>query len=261
MKAALNGALNLSVLDGWWDEWFDGENGWAIPSADSVADPHRRDGLEAAALYDLLGLSVAPMFYDRGPDGLPRRWLEMITHTLRTLGPKAQATRMVRQYTADLYGPASRSSRALAGPDEHPFAGAVGLAAWKQRVARAWPAVRVELVETDDGEQSPGMKLAVRAGVALGELTPDDVAVEVVYGQAGDDDEIADPVYAALALEALPGPDSVAWYGGEVILGRPGAFGYTVRVLPRHPLLSGPAEMALVATPVAPAGMVTGDLR
>ena len=66
MKAALNGALNLSILDGWWDEWFDGHNGWAIPSADGVADPDRRDELEAAALYDLLGQSVAPLFYDRG---------------------------------------------------------------------------------------------------------------------------------------------------------------------------------------------------
>jgi glycogen phosphorylase len=86
MKAALNGALNLSILDGWWDEWFDGHNGWAIPSADGVADPDRRDELEAAAFYDLLGQSVAPLFYDRGPDGLPRRWLEMVAHTLRTLG-------------------------------------------------------------------------------------------------------------------------------------------------------------------------------
>ena len=88
MKAALNGALNVSVLDGWWDEWFDGENGWAIPSADSVTDQERRDAVEAAALYDLLGRSVAPMFYDRGPDGLPRRWLEMVTHTLRDAGPE-----------------------------------------------------------------------------------------------------------------------------------------------------------------------------
>ncbi len=191
MKAALNGALNLSVLDGWWDEWFDGENGWAIPSADSVTDPHRRDEVEAGALYDLLGGSVAPMFYDRGADGLPRRWLEMVTHTLRTLGPKAQATRMVREYTTELYQPASRSSRALTDGHDRPFAGASELAAWKERVTRAWPAVRVELVETDDGDQVPGAKLTVRAGVALGELTPRDVTVEVLYGRAGEDDEIA----------------------------------------------------------------------
>ncbi|HVB46507.1 MAG TPA: alpha-glucan family phosphorylase [Streptosporangiaceae bacterium] len=261
MKAALNGALNVSVLDGWWDEWFDGENGWAIPSADSVTDPVRRDGVEATALYDLLSQSVAPKFYDRGADRLPRRWLEMVAHTLRTLGPKAQATRMVRQYTTDLYLPASRASRELAGQDGRSFRGAAELTAWKERVERAWPAVRIELVETDDGDQYPGAKLAVRAGVALGELSPDDVSVQVVYGRAGDDDEITDPVRAELALEGQPGPDSVAWYGGEAILGPPGPFGYTVRVLPRHPLLSAPAETGLITVPIAPAGMVSGDLR
>ena len=261
MKAALNGALNLSVLDGWWDEWFDRENGWAIPSADSVADPHRRDEVEAAALYDLLGRSVAPTFYDRDADGLPRRWLEMVAHSLRTLGPKAQATRMVRQYTTELYLAACASSRALAGSDAVPFAGAAELAAWKERVTSEWPAVRVEHVETNDGEQSPGARLTVRAGVALGQLTPADVHVEVLYGQAGDDDEIADPVRSELQLESSPEDGSVAWYTGEAVLGKPGTFGYTVRVLPDHPLLSAPAEMGLVAEPVAPPGMLSGDLR
>jgi starch phosphorylase len=261
MKAALNGALNLSILDGWWDEWFDGQNGWAIPSADGVADPERRDELEASAFYDLLGQSVAPLFYDRGPDGLPRRWLEMVAHTLRTLGPKAQATRMVREYVTRLYLPSARSSQALAS-GEPAFAGARELAAWKDRVTKAWPGVAVEHVEADDGEQSPGGKLAVRASVALGGLSPDDVTVQVVYGPAGDDDEIRDPAFADLELEGEPaGGSAVARYAGEAELGRPGPFGYTVRVLPRHPLLAEPAEMGLIALPTAPAGMTNGDLR
>src|SRR5260221_13536915 len=116
MRAAESAAVTVSVLDGWCDECFDGQTGWAIPSSDSVADSDRRDAVEAAALYDLLGRSVAPLFYDRGADGLPRRWLEMVTHTLRTPGPRAQATPMVREYTADLYLPASRASRA---PTDH----------------------------------------------------------------------------------------------------------------------------------------------
>ena len=155
MKAALNGALNLSILDGWWDEWFDGGNGWAIPSADRVDDPARRDELEASALYDLLGQSVAPLFYDRGPDGLPRRWLEMVAHTLRTLGPRAQATRMVREYVTELYVPAAQSSQVLAA-DGPGFAGARELAAWKNRVTKAWPGVGIEHVEADDGDAEPG---------------------------------------------------------------------------------------------------------
>ncbi len=258
MKAALNGGLNLSILDGWWEEWYDGQNGWAIPSADKVADPDRRDELEAAALYDLLGQSVAPLFYDRGPDGLPRRWLEMVAHTLRTLGPRAQATRMVGDYVTTLYLPAARSSQVLAADR---YAGAREFAAWKDRVAKAWPAVAIDHVEADDGEPSPGARLVVRASVALGELSPDDVTVQLVYGPAGDEDEISDPAFAELELDPDPAGGPAVRYTGEVELGRPGPFGYTVRVLPTHPLLAAPAEMGLIALPTAPAGMTNGDLR
>ena len=258
MKSALNGGLNLSVRDGWWDEWYDGANGWAIPSADGVTDPARRDEVEAAALYDLIGQSVTPLFYESADGGPPRRWLEMVAHTLRTLGPKAEATRMVRDYVADLYLPAARSSRALARPD---FGAARELAAWQERVVKAWHTIRIEHVEAEEGEQRPGARLAVRATVALGELAPGDVAVQVVYGRAGDEDEITNPSHADLALEGVPGSQSVARYAGEIELGGPGPFGYTVRVLPRHRLLASTAELGLVTVPPAPAGMTNGDLR
>jgi starch phosphorylase len=266
MKAALNGALNLSVLDGWWDEWYDGRNGWAIPSADTVADPVRRDELEAAALYDLLGKSVAPLFYQAGRHGLPDRWLDMVSHTLRTLGPKALASRMVRQYVTELYAPAASASRVLAGSAEAggrggPFRRAAELAVWKRRVTDGWPDVQIEHVEADDVELSPGGSLTVRASIALGILAPEDVCVEVVYGKAGDSDEIIDPVRSALHLDGEVGSDGVARYAGAAELGQPGPFGYTVRVLPNHPLLAGPAELGLIAVPGAPAGMVNGDLR
>jgi starch phosphorylase len=260
MKAALNGGLNLSVLDGWWDEWFDGHNGWAIPSADGVPDPARRDELEAAALYDLIEKSVAPLFYDTGAGGLPDRWLEMVSHTLRTLGPRALASRMVREYVTELYTPAASSSRTLAGPAGS-FDGARELAAWKQRVAKAWPGVRIEHVEADDGDLSPGGRLIVRVSVALGALTPGDVAVEVVYGPAAESDEITSPSRSVLTLDGEVGTDGVARFSGAAELGQPGPFGYTVRVLPSHSLLSGPAELGLVTLPDAPAGMVNGDLR
>jgi len=264
MKAALNGGLNLSVLDGWWDEWFDGHNGWAIPSADGVPDPGRRDELEAAALYDLIGKSVAPLFYESSGDSLPARWLDRVAHSLRGLGPRALATRMVRQYVTELYAPAARSSRVLAapaGPDGAPFDGARELAAWKERISAAWPSVRVEHVESDDGELSPGGRLIVRASVALGTLAADDVTVEVVYGRAGDSDEIIDPALSPLQLDGDLAADGVARYSGAAELGQPGPFGYTVRVLPRHQLLADPAELGLIAVPSAPTGMVNGDLR
>jgi glycogen phosphorylase len=266
MKAALNGALNLSILDGWWDEWFDGENGWAIPSADGVPDADRRDELEAAALYDLIGKSVAPLFYDTsGPGGLPVRWLDMVVHALRGLGPRALASRMVREYVTELYTPAADASRALAASGSAGGAGfsaARELAAWKARVGQGWPNVSVEHVHAaDDGELVPGGQLTVRAKVALGELSPDDVRVEVVYGRAGEADEIVDPACVALRLDGSPGPDGVARYVGSAQLGQPGPFGYTIRVLPAHRLLSGPAELGLVTFPEVPAGMVNGDLR
>jgi glycogen phosphorylase len=260
MKAALNGGLNLSVRDGWWDECSDGANGWDIPSADRVADEGRRDDLEAGALYDLLGHTVAPLFYDRDGDGLPRRWLEMVRHTLSTLGPRLQATRMVREYVTELYLPAVRSTRALAS-GEPAFAGARDLAAWRQRVVKAWPDVRIEHVEAEAAEPSLGSRLAVRASIALGELTPADVAVELVCGRAGDDDEITDPSYQMLTPDQQQPATGAVRYSGEAELYRAGPFGYTVRVLPSHPLLASRAELGLITMPDAPAGMTNGDLR
>ncbi len=286
MKSALNGGLNVSVRDGWWDEWYDGGNGWEIPSADGVSDPVRRDELEATALYELLGKSVAPLFYERDSDGVPQGWVERIRHTFRSLGPKVQAERMVREYVSSLYVPAAAASRNLADAGGG-FAPAREFAAWKHRVVQAWPQVRIEHVETEADGQALGSALTVRVSVALGTLTPDDVMVEVVYGRPDDTDEIASPAYAALAAEeyslvavgaaaaspAAAGPTGAAGasaagaanglvrYSGGVPLDQPGPFGYTVRVLPNHPLLDSRAELGLVTYPQAPAGMTNGDLR
>lgn len=112
MKAALNGALNLSILDGWWDEWHDNMNGWAIPSAEGAHDDDERDDAEANAMYNLIATSVAPMFYERNGDGVPEEWLGRVRHTLATLGPKVQATRMVRDYVGQLYVPAAVAASA-----------------------------------------------------------------------------------------------------------------------------------------------------
>ena len=261
MKAALNGGLNVSVRDGWWDEWYDGGNGWEIPSADGVSDPTRRDELEATALYELLGKSVAPLFYERDAEGVPQGWVERIRHTFRSLGPKVQAERMVRQYATELYLPAAAASRRLA--DGEGFGPARELAAWKHRVVRAWPQVRIEHVESQAAGQAPGSALTVLVSVALGELTQDDVTVEVAYGRPDDADQILSPAYATLTAEPAQAPAAggTVRYPGQVPLDQPGPFGYTVRVLPNHPLLATRAELGLVTYPQAPAGMTNGDLR
>ncbi|WP_433350342.1 alpha-glucan family phosphorylase [Microtetraspora malaysiensis] len=259
MKAALNGGLNLSIRDGWWEEWYDGNNGWAIPTADGVADPERRDELEAAALYDLIEREVADRFYDRAADGLPRRWMEMVKHTLTSLGPKVLAGRMLRDYVVDLYTPAAGSARTLSADG---YRDAKAFAAWKLRVTRAWPGVRVEHVEASGIGDTPelGATLELRATVALGELSPDDVAVQAAYGRVGAHDELIDPANVMLALESV-GDDGRAHCVGTLPLDRTGAFGYTVRVVPHHPLMVSPAELGLIAVPEEPVGMTNGTLR
>lgn len=260
MKAALNGCLNLSVRDGWWDEWFDPDFGWEIPTADgSAIDEDRRDELESNALYALIEDRVAPRFYDRGAGGLPDRWIEMVRSTLVDLGPRVLAGRMVREYVERLYAPAARSRRAL-----DPGA-ARDLAQWKAKVRAAWSGVSVDHVEsvTDTaagGSAELGASLALRARIALGGLDPDDVEVQVVAGRVDSGDAIADA--QTFPLKPAGGQDlEDRWlYEGPLALDRTGPYGYTVRVLPAHPLLATSAELGLVALPAEAAGEGAGVL-
>ncbi|MEO7269433.1 MAG: alpha-glucan family phosphorylase [Knoellia sp.] len=247
MKAALNGALNLSILDGWWDEWFDGNNGWAIPTADGVEDPERRDDIEANALYDLIENQVAPRFYDVDGDNLPQNWLAMVMHTVSTLGPKVRASRMVREYTERLYVPAARSGWAL--KDEN-YAGARDLAAYTSRVKAAWPKVSVDHIESSGVGDSPeiGETLHVNAYVSLDGLAPEDVEVQVAHGRTNHrGDDLHD-----ITTMALQHTDSYEHgrhqFSGDLTLNTSGAFGYTVRILPKHSSLAAPASLGLVAT-------------
>jgi starch phosphorylase len=247
MKAALNGSLNLSILDGWWAEFYDEENGWAIPSADSAGDGAERDKLEADSMYDLIEHQIAPRFYDRGDDGVPHRWVQSIRHTLSTLSPSLSADRMVREYVERLYIPAAHAEETISAASYQP---ARELAVWKARVTAAWPGVSVTHVESGGVDAVPqvGDTLHVRAQVALGGLTADDVSVEVVYGRARDGDRLVDTQHAELALTSDAG--GVSTFAGSVPLGRAGSFGYNVRVVPRNPLLASAAELGLIAAAV-----------
>jgi starch phosphorylase len=260
MKAALNGGLNLSVLDGWWDEWYEPDFGWAIPTADgSATSEDRRDDLEAIALYKLLEERVAPCFYDRGRSGLPDRWIEMVRQTLVSLGPRVLAGRMVREYVERLYAPAARAHRTLDANTAGELAG------WKARVRAAWPRVAVDHVETGtalqvSGSAELGSTLSLRVRVALDELVPDDVEVQAVAGRVDAEDRITDAV--AVPLKPVGGSDTEGrWlYEGPLALNRTGPFGYTVRILPAHPLLASCAELGLVAAPSESTGEAAGVL-
>jgi starch phosphorylase len=189
---------------------------------------------------------VAPRFYDTDADGVPVRWVEMLRHTLKSLGPKVLATRMVRDYTRNLYAPAADNSRAL----NSDYEGAKQLAAWKAKVRNGWDGVRVEHIESGGvGEAAEvGATLTVRAYVSLGELTTDDVDVQLVHGRTNSDDLLTETTVSSLhPAESYEG--NRHRFDVQVTLEVSGPFGYTVRVVPKNALLTSPAELGVVALP------------
>jgi starch phosphorylase len=243
MKAVLNGCLNLSIRDGWWDELFDGANGWAIPSMENgELDVDRRDDLESDAIFDLLERNVIPLFYDRSA-GLPEGWIAMVKRSLVSLGPAVLASRMVRDYTGELYLPAALTSRRLRADG---YAAAREQVAWKERVAKQWPDVRIEQVEVDAADLGFGGRLPLRAAVSLGLLSPDDVQVQAFVGRVGDDEELVAP--ELIALQATARADDGPWiYEGKLPLTSSGTVGYALRVVP----------FLDEATPTSETGLVT----
>ena len=243
MKAALNGGLNLSILDGWWDEAFDGENGWAISSAEHIEDLARRDEVEAGSLFDLLEHQVVPLFYDRFQGPVPRKWVQRVKRSLITLGPFVTATRMIGDYTRDLYEPAATQADAMAADG---YARARALAAWKATVRAAWDDVRVEAVDLDDDVVEIGADREVRATVSLGSLSPDDVEVQLIHGPEGQGGELSDVEVVPMTPDGAVG-EGPCRYVGRFACDRAGRYGVTVRVVPRHDDLVTPAELGRVA--------------
>jgi len=234
MKAALNGGLNCSILDGWWDEMFDGEIGWAVPSAEWIEDAGARDATEAAGLLNVLESRVVPAFYERGADGLPAEWLRRMKASLVRIGPRAGATRMVRDYVEDWYLPATRRSRSLA---EHDHQGARELVHWRKRITQVWPAVSIVALSHEE-HVTTGSTQRVWADVALGGLDPDEVEVQLWHGLVEPDDELRDPECTKMVADSAtaPGPGRVQ-YVATIRCGEQGSYGFTVRVVPSHPRL------------------------
>jgi starch phosphorylase len=243
-KAALNGALNCSVLDGWWDEMYDGLNGWAISSAEAEEDLDRRDEVEANSLYELLERQVVPLFYERVEGRVPRRWVRRVKHSLATLGPQVVASRMVRDYVTELYEPVASRVDALAA-DGHDRAKA--LAAWKARVREGWPEVHVVAVDSDAAVADLGVERRVDAVVALGPLHDDDVAVQLLHGPVGGNDEIAEPVVVTMDLAGPADGGGHYRYTGRFPCEQAGRYGFTVRVVPAHGDLLTPVDLGCVA--------------
>ncbi len=264
MKAQANGVLNVSTLDGWWDEaWRFGngggsEVGWAIGHGENYEDAAYQDKVEAEALYELLERDVAPTFYDRRADGLPRRWIAKMKFSIAMLCPEFNMHRMVKQYTENYYEVAHGRFRAL---DADSATRTKALSVWLQRVREAWPQIRVEAVETSQADLQAGGAIHIRATVALGGAKPEDVKVEVVLGPIDADGQIKAPASFAMQADGEVRPGSHAFDTEVRPSTRSGLHGFTVRVLPHHPDLVTSHVPGLVTwadgtkVSVAPVGM------
>ncbi len=232
MKAAANGVLNVSILDGWWDEAYTPGVGWAIGRGETYDNTDDQDQVEAEALYDLLERDVIPMFYDRGRDNLPRRWIGRMKNTIGALSHFFNTNRMVAEYTDRFYMPAARRYDLLTDDD---LAGAKSLAAWKLRLYDNWSHICIEKVNGDlPTEIKVGDKFVAQAEVHLGQLTPEDIAVELYIGLVNPSGEIvrgrAVPMHVLKRTQ-----EGVYLFETDTQCTMSGLHGYTVRVLPQHP--------------------------
>jgi starch phosphorylase len=244
MKAAANGVLSLSVLDGWWDEAYEPGVGWAIGRGEAYDDPEYQDQVESEALYNLLERDVVPTFYDQGADGLPRRWIELVKSSIGTLCHFFNTHRMVQQYTERFYLPAATRAQQLAAEG---MQRARALAAWKARVERNWAQVRIQAVHAAwDREVQVGDKLGIQVSVQLGELAPEDVTIEVYMGRVDVNGEIVDAEATALTSSGKDEEGNHLFEAKAIPCEKSGLHGYTVRVLPHHPDLVTPLLPGLI---------------
>jgi starch phosphorylase len=244
MKAALNGVLNASILDGWWCEGFTGDNGFSIGTGEEYADAEHGDRLEALDLYRLLEEDLIPMFYDRDASGLPRRWIHRMKRSIATVGPAFNTARMVEDYVRDYYVPAAARFGAMT--HDH-LAGARALDAWQKKVAAAWPSVAIAAVkDSGEGKLTAGQRLDVNVEVQLGTLAPADVTVDVYFGHLAGQHALGKGEAVTLRCMGELGGGRYRFEGAIPAL-RAGEHAYAVRVLPRHDALASRFATRLIA--------------
>jgi starch phosphorylase len=244
MKASFNGALNLSVLDGWWDEGYSERSGWAIGEGEDYEDMEYQDRVEAGALYELLEREIVPLFYTRSGGRLPRGWISLMKSAMGELCPVFNTNRMVHQYHVQAYGPAiDRRARLEADG----FRRARDLARWKARVRAAWDELCIARVEVDLPEQATiGRTFQVQAWVKPGGLGADELAVQVCVGRLHENRQIGDPEIISMGHVGGTAADELL-YEGIVPCRTSGTHGIAVRALPCHPDLATPHETGLIA--------------
>jgi len=240
MKVPVNGGLNMSILDGWWCEGYRGDNGWAIGTGDEFEDQAYQDEIEAMAIYSLLEDEIVQLFYDRGPDRLPREWIAVMKASIKSICPFFNSNRMVEDYTKKYYLPAMLRWNHLA---EDEMANARRLSTWRETISAEWD--KVEIVGVESHVDSPipmGEQLEVKALVDLGSLQPNDVAVEIYHGAADSDGRVIDGKPVRLQFTGERDGDAYIFsgYSPSDFAGR---HAFTVRVVPLRPGILQPLEM------------------
>ena len=243
MKAGLNGVLNLSVLDGWWDEGYDGKNGWAIKPVSESFDQERRAREESKALYELLQDQVIPMYYRRGDLGHSPDWIRMAKRSIATLLPRFSSTRMVGEYLAKFYLPASRQGRRYS---EANFEGARKVAAWKSHVRGAWDKVRIRRLDAPRRTLAYGDALRLEIAAFLDGLKPEDVVVELLVGRHTDTSKLQENRSYRFEFEGVMTDQGEHRFVLQLTPQMCGKLDYRVRIYPHHELLTHPFEMGMM---------------
>ncbi len=244
MKASANGALNISISDGWWCEAEHlGPNGWSIGRGEQYDDLAEQDRVESEALYELLEKEIVPIFYDRGSDDLPREWIFRMKTAIRTIGPVFNTYRMVQEYTDRCYIPSTLRRETLRANGRKR---GIALADWKQKMHAHWHSVNVRSFEADATENLPvGASFPVSADIHLGELTPKDVTVEMYFGALDSHDQIKEGMVAEMKSDGV-GTEGVYRFVGAIRCDHTGQQGFTVRLIPSHPDLAQKHETTLI---------------
>jgi starch phosphorylase len=242
MKAAANGVINMSILDGWWDEAYQPDIGWAIGQREIYQDLGYQDTVESNIVYQMLEQEVIPMFYDRGGDKLPRQWIARMKASMRAICSVFNASKMVHEYYTRFYRPCAQMSEHLSADN---FARARALAAWRSYLRSNWQNIKIRNVSSNANTLESGSELKVQAEVYLGDLEPKDVSVQVYYGQVDPDGEIVSGQGIEINNFESRG-DGVYLFTGSVPCISSGLHGYSVRILPKHVDLDNLSVMNLL---------------
>ena len=228
MKAAMNGVLNLSILDGWFDEAFEVSGGWAIGDREEYTE--EQDAMHASSIYYLLEREIVPLYYAQSEGGLSSEWVRRMKTCMANLTPAFDARRMVHDYTQRLYDPAHRQWEQVHGEN---FAEARRRAQWNARVREVWPTVQfVDVSPVPSAPVTAGSAIAVHAGVRLGGLESSDVRVECVVGRIGSSGGLEETEVVLLPFARME--NGVAHFAREVVPSQTGRLGYAVRICPNH---------------------------